>query len=171
MHPGQKVRKRTCSRSNSLIPRACIDLLTHHENGLVYIFLARMHTKQKNQNQKKTAIFKLFLPLLLFLSIMETVHNARRDMHADMSADPLQLILPPVWAFVVLAVSAIVGKLAIRMFVHDRDEAVRRILFVALLLGNANNLPLLLIRRYVRVQSLMYKLVMDSCVGGLSLMT
>lgn len=80
---------------------------------------------------------------------METIHNARNGLqigHSD--AIPIRLILPTVWALVVLTISAVIAKLAIHFFVRVQDKAVRRILFVALLLGNANNLPLLLIRRY-----------------------
>lgn len=55
------------------------------------------------------------------------------------------------WALVVLLVSSLIALLSTRVFLRDHDKAVRRVLFAALLLGNANNLPLLLIRRYVSI--------------------
>lgn len=92
-----------------------------------------------------TAIFNLFLPSLLFGSILHTIHFARTEVNEWGSE---QLLVPPIWALITLTASATVARIVIFLFVHDVEEAVRRVLFISLLLGNANNLPILLIERY-----------------------
>lgn len=84
------------------------------------------------------AIYNVFLPCLLFVSIMETFTEVD-------SSDP-RVYFRALWALVVLSISASVAYTVTSIW-SNLEEGVKRVVFIALLLGNANNLPILLIKR------------------------
>lgn len=84
------------------------------------------------------AIFNVFLPSLLFVSILETL--------SQIDSTDFTVYLPALWAVVTFFVSGVVTFIVVTLGGNGVEEGVRRVLFVALLLGNANNLPILLLR-------------------------
>lgn len=95
----------------------------------------------------KLAIFNLFLPSLLFSSILQTVYNAKEELQHS-SWDSFQVLIPGIWALVTLLASSLVADAVVSSFTRHIEDPVKRILFISLLLGNANNLPILLINKY-----------------------
>lgn len=108
-------------------------------------FLARAKILQRQTcSSWSKAIFSLFLPSLLFSSILQTVHDAKLDVERS-SPESFQLLIPAFWAVITLLTSSIVAEVVLSRLLREYEQSVRRVLFIALLLGNANNLPILLL--------------------------
>lgn len=95
-----------------------------------------------------TALYKLFIPSLIFGSVLDTVHNAIQQANeADGDPAALQdLWFPIVLAFAVFLVSGLIAFPLTYLVARRKEEAVRRAIFICLTLGNANTMPLLVMQ-------------------------
>lgn len=125
---GVLLRISTGSTAELLLLSGAGALLAHlgHMSGTVCTALAQ-------------SLVLVFLPALLFGSILETVTSARAG-----SAPAHELVYIVAWATTLLAVGGIVGMLVVAIVARKKEVAVKRAVFACVTLGNANTLPLLL---------------------------
>lgn len=90
----------------------------------------------------------LFIPSLVFGSVLDTVHSAIKTASSS-AGDPkaLQDLWVPIsLALGIFAVTALVAFPLTRFVGRNKQEPVRRAIFACLILGNANTMPLLVMQ-------------------------
>lgn len=109
------------------------------------------------QNHQPAALYRLFIPCLVFGSVLDTVYNAAQRANSSVgdSSAMQELWVPVVLAITVFVVTAIVAFPLTRIIAANKEEAVRRAIFACLILGNANTMPLLVMQSLCSEFSLM----------------
>ncbi|CAN8076853.1 unnamed protein product [Agarophyton chilense] len=94
------------------------------------------------------AVYLLFIPSLVFGSILETTHSALMSVQqTGGNASSLQEIWVPVaLALIVYLITAFIAFPITRLVARHKQEAVKRAIFACLILGNANTMPLLVMQ-------------------------
>eukprot|EP00178_Gracilaria_changii_P024990 TRINITY_DN759_c0_g1_i3.p1 TRINITY_DN759_c0_g1~~TRINITY_DN759_c0_g1_i3.p1 ORF type:complete len:330 (+),score=41.32 TRINITY_DN759_c0_g1_i3:727-1716(+) len=94
------------------------------------------------------AVYLLFIPSLVFGSILETTHSALKSLRLNQGdASALQEIWVPVaLAFLIYIITAFIAFPITRLIAREKQEAVKRAIFACLILGNANTMPLLVMQ-------------------------
>eukprot|EP00737_Agarophyton_chilense_P002395 gb/GEZJ01002725.1/.p1 GENE.gb/GEZJ01002725.1/~~gb/GEZJ01002725.1/.p1 ORF type:complete len:264 (-),score=28.88 gb/GEZJ01002725.1/:1241-2032(-) len=123
-----------------------IELLTLCSAGAYLVSAGILDRRLTRRLSKATK--DMFIPCLVFVSILHTTHSAIETLlTSDESISALQQIWVPILlAFLVLGVGAAFAFPITRVIAADKQESVRRAIFLCLTLGNANVLPLLVMQ-------------------------
>lgn len=97
--------------------------------------------------QLSRAMKNLFIPALVFGSILHTAHSAIETLITSRDSVALQQIWVPVaLAFLVFGMAAVFAYPITKLIASGKQEAVQRAVFACLVLGNANVMPLLVMQ-------------------------
>lgn len=92
-------------------------------------------------------MYQLFIPCLVFGSVLETAHSSINSLyHPSLSSSIQELWVPISMAALRLALCAIISVPLVELIARKKEPAVKRVIFLCLLQGNSNTMPLLVMQ-------------------------
>ena len=91
-------------------------------------------------------MYQVFVPCLMFSSILSTVSEATALGEGFSRHAVERIYFPLCWGAFVVFVGAMVAFTVVRLIASHKEVAVQRAIFACIAVGNAGNLPLLILQ-------------------------